>query len=95
MLLYRVLKLINMMINRKRLLFEEDDDGVDWIAVYHLGYTEFDDEPEDNELTEVIFTAPNFDTAVRYAQQYLRKMQTEEETAAEWSEAQILSVELH
>lgn len=79
---------------RKRILFEEDE-GYTWVATYHLGYAEFDDLEDTNETKEILFHAPDFDTAVKYAQQYLRKMQTEEETSTEWESAEILSVELH
>ena len=84
-----------MIMNRKHLLFEETDEGPEWVVVYHLGYAEIDDDMSENDMTEVVFNAPDFDTAVRYAQQYLRKMQTEEESSDDWSEAEILSVELH
>ena len=82
-------------MNRKRILFEQNDEGIEWVVVYHMGYTELDDNLEDNEITEIALNAPDFDTAVKYAQQYLRKMQSEEETADKWRNAQILSVELH
>lgn len=82
-------------MNRKRILFEDSDSGPEWVVVYHMGYTEFDDDITDDDSTEIILNAPDFDTAVKYAQQYLRKMQTEEETSEEWADAQILSVELH
>lgn len=83
-----------MMIDRKQLLFEDNEDGPEWVATYHLGYSEFDDDLDSDETTEVIFNAPDFDMAARYAQQYLRKMQSEEETSDSWANAQILSVEL-
>lgn len=79
---------------RRRVLFEEDE-GYEWVATYHLGYSEFDDLTDTDDMKEILFHAPDFDTAVRYAQQYLRKMQTEEESSDEWSSAEILSVELH
>lgn len=81
------------MIDRKRLLIEEEESELEWIVVYHLGYSDFDDEIENNDIVEVKLNADDIDTALRYAQQYLRKMQTEEETSEEWSSAQILSIE--
>lgn len=79
-----------------RLLFEDDEQqGYDWVVTYHLGYSEFDDDIDGQESEERIVNAPDFDTAVRYAQQYLRKMQTEEETSSTWENAEILSIELH
>ena len=83
-----------MNITRKRILFEEDE-GYSWVATYHLGYPEFDDLNDIDETKEILFHAPDFDTAVRYAQQYLRKMRTEEETSTERKSAKILSVEMH
>lgn len=95
MLLFRILQLNEAIMNRKRILFEQEDNGPEWVVVYHLGYSEFDDSIDNNDVTEIILNAPNFDVAVRYAQQYLRKMQSEEGTADDWAQAQILSVELH
>ena len=94
MLLKQLLKLNEMIMNRKRILFEEEDKGPEWVVVYHLGYYDFDDDLNNSDVEEIILNAPNFETAARYAQQYLRKMQMDEETADTWSEAEILSVEL-
>ena len=82
------------MITRKRLLVEEEVSSLEWVVTYHMGYSEFDDSPQESDTQEMIINAPDFDTAVRYAQQYLKKMQFEDETASEWASAQILSVEL-
>ena len=95
MLLYRILQLHEMLMNRKRILFEDKDNGPEWVVVYHLGYSDFDDDIDNSDVTEIVLNAPDFETAVRYAQQYLRKMQAEEDTSDEWAQAQILSVELH
>lgn len=83
------------MINRKRILFEAEDEGPEWVVVYHMGSTEFDDDMNNSETTEITLNAPDFETAVRYAQQYLRKMKSEEDTAEEWADAEIQAVELH
>ena len=82
------------MTDRKRILFEEEDIGPEWVVSYHLGYSEFDDDMNSSDVTEIVLNAPNFDIAVRYAQQYLRKMQSEDNTATLWADAQILAVEL-
>ena len=82
------------MIEPRNLLVEEETAEPEWVVVYHLGYADFDDDFDNNDMREATFNAPDFDTAVKYAQQYLRKMQTEEETASQWSSAQILSIEL-
>lgn len=81
------------MENRKRIIFDDYTDGNDYVAVYHVGYSENDDSFEETDLIEIIFKAASFDIATRYAQQYLRKMKTEEETADEWETAEIISVE--
>ena len=83
------------MLNRKHILFEDVDEGPEWGVVYNLGIEEFDDSEEDTNTVEIVLNAEDIDTAVRYAQQYLRKMQSEEETAEEWASAEIISVELH
>lgn len=80
---------------RTRIQFGDHEYGQEWIVVYHLGNPEFDDDFETSNTVEVSLLAEDIDTAVRYAQQYMRKKQTDEETADEWSDAQILSVELH
>lgn len=77
------------------MLFEEEEKGPLWVATYHLGYSEFDDDMDSQETEEVTFNAEDFETAVRYTQQYLRKMKTEEETAETWKDAEILSVEMY
>lgn len=80
---------------RKHYLFEQEESGETWIATYTLGYSEFDDSFEDSDTVEISFNAESFDIAVRYAQQYLRKMKSEEETADKWQDAEILAVELY
>jgi hypothetical protein len=82
------------MIDRRRILFEDTDEGPEWVAVYYLGTEELDDSFEETDRKEAIFNAIDFDAAVRYAQQYMRKMQSDEETSEDWKDAQILSVEL-
>lgn len=82
------------MINRKRILFEDIDEGPQWVVTYHFGNNEFDDNMSETSIEEIILNATDFDAAVKYAQQYLRKMQTEEETKEQWQDAQILAVEL-
>ena len=95
MLLYHIAQLQETMINRKHILFEDTEEGSSWVATYYLNSADVDDSFEAEDLIEIVLTAPDFDTAVKYAQQYLRKMQTEEETASTWANAEILSVELH
>ena len=82
-------------MERKRLVFADDTSSPEWVATYSLSYPEIDDSFDDSsdDLTEIIFNAVDFDVAVRYAQQYLRKMQTEEETQDVWATAEIISIE--
>lgn len=78
-------------MERVRLKFDSAE-GPEWVAQYHKGYYDFDDDLNNSEISEIIFNAPDFDTAVRYAQQYLRKQKSESDG---WEQAQILSVELY
>lgn len=83
------------MAERKRILFDDSEKGSDWVVSYYLGEQEFDDSFDELNRTEIILTAESFEIAVRYAQQYLRKMKSEDETSAEWANAEILSIELY
>lgn len=85
------------MRDRKYLIIEGADSTEDpqWVVSYMLSNTEYDDDLEEDNIQEVMFQAPEVGVAVRYAEQYLKKMQTEEETSAEWAEATILSVALY
>ncbi len=81
---------------RYRIINEDEPAATElqWAATFYLGESDIDDTFEDTATTEVIIEAPDFETAVKYAQQYIRKMQTESETKDLWSDAEILSIEL-
>lgn len=81
------------MANRKKVTFDDYDGGNTYVVVYYLNYDEFDDNLDDIDTVEIELNASDFDTAVRYAQQYLRKMQTENDTSESWKKAVIVSVE--
>ena len=81
-------------MDRKRIIFDDAEAGQEWVAAYHLGMSDYDDDMSSNDIAEISFNAADFDTAVKYAQQYLRKMQIEEETADKWTSAEIMSVEM-
>ena len=81
------------MAERKHVIFGDDEASQKWVVVYSLTSPEIDDDFETFDNPEIIFSAKNFETAVKYAQQYLRKKQTEEETSVEWAGADILSIE--
>ena len=78
---------------RSFVLFEDVEDGPEWVATFYFGSSEFDDGFDESDMKEILFNAEDFDTAARYAQQYLRKMQIEEETSDEWKTAELLSLE--
>lgn len=67
-------------------------EGLEYEVTYYLGEDDIDDSIEDHSRVRKIIEAPDFDTAVRYAEQYMRKMRTEEETSAQWANAEILSI---
>lgn len=81
------------MENRKQIIFDDYTDGNSYVVVYHLGYEESDDSFDETETVEIELKATDFDTALKYAQQYLRKMKTEEDSADTWSNAEIISIE--
>lgn len=81
------------MADRIKLIFDDDNSDVTWVVVYYHGQSEFDDDMTDSNTTEVMLAAEDIETAFKYAQQYLRKMQSEEQTANEWSDTEILSIE--
>lgn len=82
------------MINRKRILFEDIDEGPEWVVTYYFGNDEFDDNMNSTNTEEIVLNAIDFDTAVKYAQQYLRKVKSDDKTKEQWRDAQILAVEL-
>lgn len=79
-------------MERKRFLLDDEDSNIQWVASYLLSDSELDDNFDDTDIEEVILNASDFETAVRYAQQYLRKMKSEDDS---WKAAEILSVVLH
>ena len=82
-------------MERKHIVFSDYDEGPEWVVTYHLGYSEIDDDMDGSDEVEIIVNARSVEIAARYAQQYLRKMQVEDETSSEWVDAEILSVELY
>lgn len=81
-------------MTRKYVLFEEVDEGVRWIATYSLALPIYDDSFDGEDLIEIAFNAPTIQKASQYAEQYLNKMQYDDETASKWSEATLISIEL-
>ena len=79
-------------MDRIQLQFGDDTTGPTWVVTYYLGESDIDDSLDDESKVEVELSAANFETAVRYAQQYLKKKTLEDDS---WSSAEILSVELY
>lgn len=67
----------------------EETDGPEWLVRIKLVEDEYDDSLSEDSTQEVVLTAPDFDTAVKYAQQYIRK-QSHDDPA--WFDAEILSI---
>lgn len=77
-------------------LFEDADDGEEivWAAVYYLPAksSDIDDDFENKNEVTVDIVASDFESASKYAQQYIIKM-LKGEDAHEWQNAEILSLE--
>ena len=83
------------MPDRKHILFGDDESDTQWVAEYTMSLDEFDDNFQSEDVTEIDFRAFDFDTATRYAQQYLRKMKSDESTSEKWENAQLISLEMY
>ena len=83
---------------RIKLMLESDDTqnktDPEWIAMIGFDEPKIDDSMEDMEYEEISVFAPDFDTAVKYVDQYVRKMQLDETADSKWKDATILSVQL-
>lgn len=83
---------------RIKLMLESDDTqnktDLEWIGTIGFDEPEIDDSMEDMEYEEISVFAPDFDTAVKYVDQYVRKMQLDETADSKWKGATILSVQL-
>ncbi len=71
----------------------EEESGVEWLVQFDFTSNSVDDSFEDDYKEEVVIVAPDFDTAYKYAQQYIRTKQLDEETKTEWAHAEIVSVD--
>lgn len=83
---------------RIKLMLESEDTqnktDPEWIATIGFDEPEVDDSMEDMDYEEVSVFAPDFDTAVKYVDQYVRKMQLDETADSKWKDATIFSVQL-
>lgn len=75
----------------RRSLFEGDgEEGPEWVISFATGLQEdFDDNYEDDGTHDIKINAPDAETAVKYAEQYARKMRLEDDS---WQGAEIVSV---
>ena len=84
--------------HRIKLMLESDDTqnktDPEWIATIGFKEPEIDDSMDNMEYEEISVFAPDFDTAVKYVEQYVRKMQLDETADSKWKDATILSVQL-
>lgn len=71
----------------------EEESGIDWLVQFELQPDEFDDSFDSNYREEIVITATDFDTAHKYAQQYIRTMQLKPETAVSWKDARVISID--
>lgn len=83
---------------RIKLMLESDDTqnktDPEWIATIGFKEPEIDDSMDNMEYEEISVFAPDFDTAVKYVDQYVRKMQLDETADSKWKDATIFSVQL-
>lgn len=75
-------------------LFEDAEEGPVWAVEYYLGGSnDIDDSFEDDgDRVQVDIEAPDFESAAKYATQYIIKMQ-KSENGERWADAEILSIE--
>lgn len=83
---------------RIKLMFESEDsqnkNDPEWVATIGFGEPEVDDSMDDVDYEEISVFAPDFETAVKYVGQYVRKMQLDETADPKWKDAVVLSVQL-
>lgn len=79
-------------MDRIQLTINDNTSDPLWVVTYYLGESEFDDDLDDSSKIEAELHAPDFNYAVRYAEQYLRKKSIEDTS---WKDAEILSIELY
>ena len=73
-----------------QLMEDEEEDIIQWDVQYQLkSADEYDDDIDGNNIREVIIEADDFDTAVKYAEQYARKSAHEDSS---WADAEIISI---
>lgn len=87
-------KLSNKELKRYSVMVEgEEESGIEWLIQFHLVDSDYDDSFDEDYREEVVIVAPDFETAYKYAQQYIRTMQMKSETKELWQNAEIVSVD--
>ena len=82
-------KLYSSPFNRPQIFNEADEtDGPQWVVQFSLS-SDYDD-TFDTDMSEITIIAPDIETAMKYAQQYIRKQQLEND---QWKTAEIVSIE--
>lgn len=71
----------------------EEEYGIDWLVQFELESEDIDDSFDSNYREEVVIEAPDFDTAHKYAQQYIRTMQLKSDNGNSWKGAKIISID--
>ena len=76
-------------------LDEDDNTTAEWAIVFQLNSDDtIDDDFSETPFKEVVIQADDFDSAVKYAQQYIRKMTLNSETHDQWVNAEVVSIDL-
>lgn len=78
------------MNDRIKLITSESETDPLWIVTYHISEDTYDDDMDATSTVEVELNAASFTMAFRYAQQYLKQKQHEDE---QWVSAEILGIE--
>lgn len=87
-------KLSNKELKRYSVIIEgEDESGVEWLVQFYLPDSDYDDSFDEDYREEIVIVAVDFETAYKYAQQYIRTMQIKSETKELWRNAEIVSVD--
>lgn len=73
-------------------LFEDESDEPEWVVTYNLPLLneDFDDDFDNTSSRNHIINAPDFETAVKYAEQHIRVMNKEN---SDWEGAEIEAIQ--
>ena len=71
---------------------DDIQDLLEFVVTVHFSESDIDDSMEDLSQEQFTIEAVDIETALKYAQQYIRKMQFESEDS-KWEDAEILSID--